>query len=206
MLKQAISAVLLILVAVVSAEADGHGRPLCFPGRKGKDGPAGNSGTPGIAGLAGRNGTNGVNGDDANFLSLNLYRTEAGSIQTDEFVTLPHLSSASNTGFFFTVDNGTLIRFYENSTYVVTYTIDAGGDGPLYFQLELDGLYVPMSRYGVNPATQQIVGRALVDVPAPDMVLRLKCYEGNATFNTEYAGQNNGSISIIRVGRSGLSS
>jgi hypothetical protein len=74
----------------------------------------------------------------------------------------------------------------------------------VYFQLDLNDVYVPNSRYGLTLGTQQITGQALVDVPEPGMSLRLRCVAGTAFFNVAVVGQVNASINIVRVGRSGL--
>lgn len=202
MLNQIFVAISLFFVAFVKAEADGRGCTNCHHGRRGKDGPMGLRGPNGTPGLPGAQGANGEPGDATNRLSLGLYRTDSGNILPGDLVPFTYTSWISNTGF--TVNEGTVITILQNATYVVTYTVDAGSLGPLYFQLELNGVYVPNSLYGLNECKQQIIGRALVDVPEPGMNLTLKCNQGNAAFKVDYEGQNNASINIIRVGYSGL--
>lgn len=208
MLKHLLAAVFVAFAAFVSAEveeAEGHGCGDCFRGRKGKDGHMGQRGPMGFIGVTGDQGDQGPIGDDTTRVHLGLFRTLGGNITTDENVYFNNISSMSVNGFVVNVNAGTEIIIEGNATYVVTYTVDAEAIGiPVYFQLDLNGVYVPNSRYGVTLGTQQVIGQALVDVPEPGMSLRLRCVAGTAFFNTGVEGQNNASINIIRVGRSGL--
>lgn len=207
MLKQIISGAFLLFAANVRAEAEGNGCVECVRGRRGKRGPMGRPGPVGPTGRNGTQGADGMPGDSPNGLSFNFFRTEAYPIKSGDIVQFSDFGYFPSAGFIpYDQDGGTAIGFLANGTYVVTYTIDAESDGPLYFQLELNGQYVPGSRYGVNPAAQQIVGRALIEVPDRFMNLTLKCVEGNATFISVNDVQNNGSLSVIFQGFDPLSS